>query len=68
MPVNLHQHRGAVGAFNSCFNHNNIQNSVFHRKPNVLSIASAFFAIFYKFLHISVGHKFLFDCRSQEEY
>ena len=45
MPVNLQQYRGAVGAFKSCFNHNNTQNSVFHRKPNVSSIASAYFAI-----------------------
>ena len=49
MPVNLQEYRGAVGAFNSHFNHNNIQNSVFHRKPNVLSIASAYFAILVNF-------------------
>ena len=49
MPVNLQQYRGAVGAFNSRFNHNNIQNSVFHRKPNVSSIASAYFAILINF-------------------
>ena len=45
MPVNLQQYRGAVGAFNSRFNHNNIQNSAFHRKLNVSSIASAYVAI-----------------------
>ena len=45
MPVNLQQYSGAVGAFNSCFNHNNIQNRVFHRKSNVSSIASAYFTI-----------------------
>ena len=45
MPVNLQQYRGAVGAFNSRFNHSNIHNSVFHGKGNVLSIASVYFAI-----------------------
>ena len=49
MPVNLQQYRGAVGAFNSRFNHNNIQNSVFHRKPNVSSISSVYFAILINF-------------------
>ena len=49
MPVNLQQYRGAVGAFNSRFNHNNIQNSVFHRKPNVSSIDSAYFAVLINF-------------------
>ena len=46
MSVNLQQYRGALGAFNSRFNHNN---SVFHTKPNVSSIASAYFAIFENF-------------------
>ena len=41
----LQQYRGAVGVFNSRFHHNNIQNSVFHRKPNVSWIASAYFTI-----------------------
>ena len=45
MSVNLQQCRGAVGAFNSRFNHNNMHNSVFDRNPNVLKIASAYFAI-----------------------
>ena len=49
MPVNLQQYRGAVRAFNSRFNHNNIQNSVFRRKPNVSSIPSVYFAIFINF-------------------
>ena len=49
MPVKLQQYRGAVGAFNSRFNHDNLQNSVFHRKPNVSSIASAYFAILINF-------------------
>ena len=49
MPVNLQQYRGAVGAFNSRFNLSNIQNSIFQRKPNVSSIASAYFAIFINF-------------------
>ena len=49
MPVNLQQYRGVVGAFNSRFNYNNIQNSVFHRKPNVSSIASAYVAILINF-------------------
>ena len=49
MPVNLQQYRGVVGAFNSRFNHSNIQNSVFHRKPNVSSIASAYLAILITF-------------------
>ena len=49
MPVSLQQYRGAVGAFNSRFNHNKIQNSVFHRKRNVSSIASAYFAILINF-------------------
>ena len=49
MPVNLQQYRGAVGAFKSRFNHNSIQNSVFHRKPNVSSIASAYLAILINF-------------------
>ena len=49
MPVNLQQYRGVVGAFNSCFNHNNIQNSIFHRKPNVSSITSAYFTILINF-------------------
>ena len=49
MPVNLQQYRGAVRAFNSCFNHNNIQNSVFHRKSNVSSIGSPYFAILINF-------------------
>ena len=49
MPVNLQQYRGTVGAFNVRFNHNNIQNSVFHRKPNVSSIASACFTILINF-------------------
>ena len=68
MPVNLQQYRGAVGAFNICFNRNNIQNSIFHRKPYVSSIASAYFAIrinFYTFLSVI---KFLFDCPFQEKY
>ena len=44
MPVNLQQYRGAVEVFNNRFNHNNINKSVFHRKP-VSSIASAYFAM-----------------------
>ena len=44
MTVNIQQYKRVVGAFNSRFNYN-IQNSVFHRKPNVSSIASAYFAI-----------------------
>ena len=39
--------RGAVGAFNSGFNYNNVHNSVFRRKPNGLSKASAYFAILF---------------------
>ena len=49
MPVNLQQYRGAVATFNSRFSHNNIQNSAFHRKPNVSSIASACSAILINF-------------------
>ena len=49
MPVNLQQYRGAAGAFNSCCNLNNIHNSVFHRKPNISSIANACFAILINF-------------------
>ena len=49
MPVNLQQYRGVVKAFNCRFNHNNMQNSVFHRKPNVSPIASAYFAILTNF-------------------
>ena len=55
MSVNLQQYRGAAGAFNICFNHNNINKNVFHIKPNALSIASAYFAIpiiFFTFLSI----------------
>ena len=58
MPVNLQQDRGALGAFNSRFNHNNIQNSVFHRKPNVSSIASAYFAILINFCTFLSGISF----------
>ena len=46
MPVNLQQHRGVVGPFNSRFNYNNIHNSVFNRNPNAPSIDSVYFAIF----------------------
>ena len=49
MPVNLQQYRGAVGAFNSRFNHNNMHSSVFDRNPNVSSIASVYFAIVINF-------------------
>ena len=49
MPVNSQQCRGAVGTFNSPFNHNNILNSVFRRKPNASSIACAYFAILINF-------------------
>ena len=55
IPVNLQQYRGAVGAFISRFNYNNIRNSIFHREPNVSSIANAYFAmliIFCKFLSV----------------
>lgn len=34
-----------LGDFNSRFKHNNIRQSVSHRKPNVSSIASAYFAM-----------------------
>ena len=44
MPVNVQQYRGAVEVFNNRFNHNNVNKSVFHRKP-VSSIASAYFAM-----------------------
>ena len=49
MPVNLQQHTRTVGNFNSCFNHNNIHSSVFHRKLNVSSIPGAYFAILTNF-------------------
>ena len=49
MPVNLQQHRRAVGAFNNRFNYNNIHKSVFDRNPNVSSIASVYFAILINF-------------------
>ena len=49
MPLNLQQYRGAVLAFNSRFNHNNIQNSGFHRRPIVSSIATAYFALLINF-------------------
>ena len=49
MPFNLQQYRGAVGDFNSGFNHSNIHNSVFNRKPNVLTTAGAYFAILINF-------------------
>ena len=49
MPVNLQQYRGAVGAFNSCFNYNKIHNNVFNRNPNVSSVASVYFAILINF-------------------
>ena len=57
MPVNLQQYRGAVGTINSRFNYNNIQNSAFHRKHNVSSIASAYCLVtilinFYMFLSV----------------
>ena len=57
MPVNLQQYRGAVGTINSRLNYNNIQNIAFHRKPNVLSIASAYCLVtilinFYMFLSV----------------
>ena len=68
MPVNLQQYRGVVGAFNSRFNHNNIQNCVFHRKPNTASIASAYFTITINFFHVSVSCKFLFDCPFRDKY
>ena len=45
MSVNLQQYREAVGAFNICFIHNNINSNVFHTKSNAFSIASAYFAI-----------------------
>ena len=49
MPGNLQQYRGAVGAFNSRFNNNNIDNSVFNRNLNVSSIAGVYFAILINF-------------------
>ena len=49
MPVNLQQYRGAIGAFNSRCNYNNIHNSVFNINPNVSSIASVYFAILINF-------------------
>ena len=58
MPVNLQQYRGAVGAFNSRFNHNNIHKSGFHRKPNALSLAGTYLAILIissSFLSVIIG-------------
>ena len=49
MLVNLQQYRGAIGAFNSRFNCNNIHNSVFNINPNVSSITSLYFAILINF-------------------
>ena len=49
MPVNLQQYRGAIGAFNSRCNYNNIHNSVFNINPNVSSITSVYFAILVNF-------------------
>ena len=49
MPVNLQLYTRTVGAFNNSLNHNNINSSVFHRKPNVSSIAIADFTILINF-------------------
>ena len=38
-----------VGAFNCCFNFNNVDNSVFNRNLNVSSIGSVYFAILIDF-------------------
>ena len=49
IPASLQQYRVAAGAFNSRFNHINMHNIVSHRKPNVSSITSAYFAIIINF-------------------
>ena len=46
MSVNLKQNRRAVGTFNSSFNQTN---SLFHKKPNVSSIANGYFATLINF-------------------
>ena len=69
MPVNLQEYSGVVRAFSNCFNHNNIHNTVFHRKPNVSNVNSwCLFCKTYKRLHVSVDLNFLFDRLFQEEY
>ena len=65
MPVNLQQDRGAVGVSTV------VSTITIYKTVSSIKSLMSFFCLFcntYKFLHVSVGHKFLFDCRFQEEY